>query len=169
MSSVKKSIDVQRPLTDVYNQWTRFEDFPAFMDGVEEVQQLDDRRLRWQVHIGGVERSFEAEIIEQEPDERISWRTEDGEDHTGAVTFHAIDDATTRVDVVMSYRPEGWVEKTGDALNIIDRRVESDLQRFKDLIEDDSLPIGGWRGRIETRNVKATDPASTVTPDARRM
>ena len=158
MSRVKKSIDVNRAESDVYNQWTRFEDFPAFMEGVKAVEQLNDRRLRWQVEIAGVERSFETEIVEQEPDERISWRTEDGEDHTGAVTFHAIDDHTTRVNVVMSYRPEDWVEKAGDAMKVIDRRVEADLQRFKELIEDEDLPIGGWRGRIERREVTATDP-----------
>ena len=154
MSRVEKSIDVKRPETDVYNQWTRFEDFPTFMEGVKDVEQLNDRRLRWQVEIAGVERSFETEIVEQEPDERISWRTDDGEDHTGAVTFLAIDATTTRVNLVMSYRPEGWVEKAGDAMKIIEKRVEGDLQRFKANIEDESLPIGGWRGRIERRHVE---------------
>ena len=162
MSRVEKSIDVNRPETDVYNQWTRFEDFPTFMDGVKDVEQLNDRRLRWQVEIAGVERSFETEIVEQQPDERISWRTDDGENHTGAVTFHAIDDTTTRVNLVMSYRPENWVEKAGDAMKIIEQRVDGDLKRFKELMEDERMPVGGWRGHIERRQVVSDDsgPAS---------
>lgn len=159
MSRVEKSIDVAQPLSKVYNQWTQFEDFPTFMGGVDEVEQLDSRRLRWTTSVGGVERTFETEIVEQHPDERISWRTEDGEDHTGAVTFEKIDENTTRVHVVMSYRPENWVEKVGDAFNIIDRRVGNDLERFKQLIEDETLETGAWRGRIEGREVKADDPA----------
>ena len=162
MSRIETSIDVNRPESDVYNQWTRFEDFPAFMEGVKEVEQLNDRRLRWQVEIAGVERSFETEIVEQEPDERISWRTDDGQDHTGAVTFHAIDDTTTRINLVMSYRPENWVEKVGDVLNVIEKRVGGDLERFKSLIEDESLPVGGWRGRIEHRRVTSNDPRPTT-------
>jgi uncharacterized membrane protein len=158
MSKVHKTIEVARPITQVYNQWTRFEDFPAFMEGVEDVAQRDDRTLEWTTRIGGVERNFTTEIVEQRPDEQISWRTEDGEDHTGSVTFEAVDDMTTRVAVVMSYRPENWVEKAGDALNVIDRRVEKDLERFKRLIEDEKTASGGWRGRIESRDVLSSDP-----------
>jgi uncharacterized membrane protein len=158
MSTVEKTIEIERPLQQVYNQWTQFEDFPAFMEGVEEVEQLDDRRLRWHVEIGGVDRTFDAEIIEQEPDQRIAWRAEDGEDHTGAVTFEPLPENTTRVTVVMSYRPENWVEKVGDAANIIDRRVEKDLERFKSLIEDENVESGSWRGRIQGRKVERSDP-----------
>jgi uncharacterized membrane protein len=161
MSTVEKSVEVNEPLKKVYDQWTQFEDFPAFMQGVEEVEQLDDKRLRWHVSIAGIDRVFETEIIEQEPDARISWRTEDGEDHTGAVTFDELSDDATRVTVVMSYRPENWVEKVGDATNIIDKRVEGDLERFKELIEDETLETGAWRGRISGREVQDTDP----TPD----
>jgi uncharacterized membrane protein len=158
VSTVQKSIEVDQPLAKVYNQWTQFEDFPAFMEGVEEVQQIDDKTLRWKVDVAGVDRSFDTEIIEQEPDHRISWRTEDGEDHTGAVTFDDLGGAT-RVNVVMSYRPENWVEKVGDAMNIIDRRVGKDLERFKELIEDETLETGAWRGRIHHRRVEEGDPA----------
>ena len=159
MSTVKKSIEVAAPLKKVYNQWTQFEDFPTFMAGVEEVQQLDAKNLRWKVSVAGVDRSFDTEIIEQEPDCRIAWRTEDGEDHTGAVTFEALGDDATRVNVVMSYRPENWVEKVGDAANIIDLRVQKDLERFKELIEDETLETGAWRGRIQGRRIEEDDPA----------
>jgi uncharacterized membrane protein len=159
MSTVEKSIEVNQPLRKVYNQWTQFEDFPAFMEGVEEVEQLDEKRLRWHTSVAGVDRTFETEIIEQEPDDRISWRTEDGEDHTGAVTFEDLAGDATRVSVVMSYRPENWVEKVGDAFNIIDKRVEGDLERFKELIEDETLETGAWRGRIRGREVEQDDPA----------
>ena len=159
MSKVETSIEVEQPLSKVYNQWTQFEDFPTFMGGVDEVEQLDARRLRWTVSVAGATRTFDAEVIEQHPDERVSWRTEDGEDHTGAVTFESLDAHTTRVNVVMSFRPEDWVEKVGDALNVLDRRVSNDLARFKELIEDESLETGAWRGRITGREVTADDPA----------
>ncbi len=168
MSRVEKSIDVAQPITKVYNQWTQFEDFPTFMGGVDEVEQLDARRLRWTTTVAGVTRTFDAEIIEQKPDEQIAWRTEDGEDHTGAVTFEQLDEHTTRVHVVMSFRPENWVEKVGDALNVLDRRVGNDLARFKDLIEDETLETGAWRGRIEGREVKADDPAPRSVSSERR-
>jgi uncharacterized membrane protein len=158
MSTVEKSIEVARPVSKVYNQWTQFEDFPAFMEGVDEVQQLDDRHLRWSVSVAGADRTFDTEIIEQKPDERIAWRTEDGEDHTGAVTFEQLKPGETRVTVVMSYRPETWVEKVGDAANIIDRRVGKDLECFKELIEDETLESGAWRGRIDDRRVEEGDP-----------
>jgi uncharacterized membrane protein len=158
MSRIEKSIEIDRPVTQVYNQWTQFEDFPAFMDGVEDVRQLDDKRLRWTTRVGGVDREFDTEIIEQKPDQQISWRTEDGEDHTGAVTFEDLGGNSTRVSVVMSYRPENWVEKVGDALHVLDRRVEKDLERFKKLIEDEATASGGWRGRIESRDVLVGDP-----------
>ena len=158
MSTIHKSIEIDRPVSQVYNQWTQFEDFPAFMEGVEEVQQLADDKLRWQTKIAGVERDFETEIIEQKPDQQISWRTEDGEDHTGAVTFEDLGGAASRVSVVMSYRPENFVEKVGDAMNILDKRVEKDLERFKKLIEDEATASGGWRGRISSRDVLAGDP-----------
>ena len=168
MTRVEKSIDVDQPITKVYNQWTQFEDFPTFMGGVDEVEQLDARHLRWTASVAGVERTFDTEIIEQKPDEQIAWRTEDGEDHTGAVTFEELGPNSTRVNVVMSYRPENWVEKVADALNIIDRRVGNDLERFKRLVEDETMETGAWRGRIEGRQVKADDLAPDLTSAERR-
>ena len=142
MSRVEKSIDVAQPITKVYNQWTQFEDFPTFMGGVDEVEQLDARRLRWTTTVAGVTRTFDAEIIEQKPDEQIAWRTEDGEDHTGAVTFEEIDPHTTRVNVVMSFRPENWVEKVGDALNVLDRRVGFGLDLERRCLEVEQRRVG---------------------------
>ena len=165
MSRVEKSIDVAQPITKVYNQWTQFEDFPTFMGGVDEVEQLDARRLRWTTSVAGVTRTFDAEIIEQKPDEQIAWRTEDGEDHTGAVVFDQLRDNATRVKVVMSYRPENWVEKTADATNVIDRRVQGDLERFKQLVEEQDVEAGAWRGRIDGGQVEQSDPQPNTPTD----
>lgn len=156
MSTVESTCEIARPVTEVYDRWTRFEDFPRFMEGVEEVRQLDDNHLEWHVSIAGVDRRFRTEIIEQEPDRRIAWRTEDGEDHTGAVTFDPSGDGT-RVSVVMSYRPENWVEKVADATNLIERRVNGDLERFKELAEDRATDPDGWRGRVDDRSVTDHD------------
>ncbi|MFJ9522284.1 SRPBCC family protein [Kitasatospora sp. NPDC101801] len=149
MSKVKESIDVDVPLHTAYNQWTQFEEFPKFMEGVEEVRQIDDRRTHWRTSIAGAEREFDAEIVDQLADERVSWRTVGGEvQQMGTVTFHSIDADHTRVSLAMDFQPHGMAEKAGDMLGILDRRVKGDLKRFKGFIEERGQESGGWRGRI---------------------
>src|SRR4029079_14188846 len=135
MATVEKKIEVEVPVQTAYNQWTQFEEFPAFMDGVEEVRQIDDRHLHWVAAFGGSRHEWDAEITEQKPDERVAWRNTDGKDNAGVVTFHRLDDANTRVMVQLDFVPEGIKEKLGDALGAPDRRVKRDLQRFKELLE----------------------------------
>ncbi len=149
MSTIEESIDVQVPLRTAYDQWTQFEEFPRFMEGVESVEQIDDTRLRWAVEIAGVRREWDAEISEQQPDERIAWRATEGPDNAGVVTFHRIDDATTRIMLQLDFDPEGFVEAAGDALGIVRRRTEGDLVRFKEFIEERGVETGAWRGKVE--------------------
>ncbi|WP_033353275.1 SRPBCC family protein [Kitasatospora aureofaciens] len=150
MSMVKESVDVDVPLHAAYNQWTLFEEFPRFMEGVDAVTQLDDRHNHWRTSIGGVSREFDTEIVDQLPDERIAWRTMDGGDvdQKGVVTFQKLDDLHTRVNMAIDFRPEGIAEKTADVLGVVDRRVKGDLRRFKEFIEERGRAEGGWRGRI---------------------
>ena len=149
MSTVEESIDVNVPVRTAYNQWTQFEEFPRFMEGVEEIRQLDDTHLHWRTKIAGVTREFDAEITEQHPDHRIAWRATDGTQHAGVVTFHRLDDATTRIMVQMDTEPEGLIEQAGDKLGILKRRVKGDLDRFKALIEERGTESGAWRGEVE--------------------
>lgn len=149
MSTVTSDIDIDLPITTVYNQWTQFEDFPAFMSGVEEVRQLSDTMLHWRVKVGGVEREFDAEITEQLPDERIAWTSVDGPKHAGVVTFHRLEDMKTRVRLQLEWEPEGFVEKAGALLNIDDLQVKTDLQRFAKLMESNGFETGAWRGEVE--------------------
>jgi uncharacterized membrane protein len=148
MSTIEESVDVRVPVTTAYNQWTQFEEFPRFMEGVEEVRQLDDTRLHWVAAFGGRRHEWDAEVTEQKPDERVAWRSTDGKDNAGVVTFHRIDDATTRIMVQMDFVPEGVIEKPGDAVGAPERRVQGDLQRFKELIETRGEASGGWRGVV---------------------
>lgn len=148
MSLIEKSITVNVPIKTAYNQWTQFEDFPKFMEGVISVQQLDNKMLRWRANIGGVEKEFTAEITEQIPDTRIAWRTRGGEMHGGVVTFHRLDDTQTRVMLQMEYEPQGAMEKIGDLLGVTSRRVEKDLERFKEFVERRGAETGAWRGEI---------------------
>jgi len=157
MSVVTKSIDVDVPMRVAYNQWTQFEEFPRFMEGVESIEQFDDVRLRWHISIGGIHRTFEALIEEQEPDSRVAWRSTEGPDHAGKVSFAPLESDRTRVEVEMEYEPEGWTEKIADALNIIDRRVERDLERFKEFIENEGRETGAWRGEIDDAQVVEGD------------
>jgi uncharacterized membrane protein len=148
MSNIEQSIDVEVPVRTAYDQWTQFEDFPRFMDGVEEIRQLDDTHTHWRTRVAGREKAFDATITEQTPDQRIAWTSEQGPEHAGVVTFHRLDEGRTRVMLQMDYEPEGALEKAGDALGLVRRRVEGDLERFKELIEGRGTQSGGWRGEV---------------------
>jgi uncharacterized membrane protein len=149
MASANKHVEVNVPLSVAYNQWTQFEDWPQFMEGVKQVQQLDERRLQWRTEIAGKDEQFEVEITEQKPDERIAWRSLRGAKNAGVVTFHYIAENRTRVTLQMDYEPEGVVEKTGSALGVVDRRVQGDLERFKEFLESRGRETGAWRGKID--------------------
>src|SRR3954447_10564797 len=149
MASIEQSIEVGVPVRTAYNQWTQFEEFPQFMEGVEEVRQVDDTHTRWRTSVGGKEQEFDAEITEQIPDERVAWQSQAGRDQAGVVTFHKIDDAKTKIMLQLDAEPEGVVEKVGDALGVLERRVKGDLERFKELIETRGAESGGWRGEVE--------------------
>jgi uncharacterized membrane protein len=149
MSTIEHSIDVAVPVRTAYNQWTQFEDFPRFMEGVEEVRQLDDTHLHWRTKVGGREKEFDAEITEQRPDERIAWSARQGAEQAGVVTFHRVDDDHTRIMLQLEAEPEGPVEKAGDALGVLKRRVKGDLERFKEMIESRGAETGGWRGEVD--------------------
>lgn len=142
------AVDVSAPVRVAYNQWTQFEEFPQFMKGVDSVQQLTDDRLAWVVDIMGVTREFETVITEQTPDHRIAWTTTDGPKHEGVVTFHKIDDDTTRVTLQMDFDPQGFLENAADATGLVAQRIKGDLDEFKDFIEDRSRATGAWRGTI---------------------
>jgi uncharacterized membrane protein len=152
MSSITESVDVDVPVPTAYNQWTQFESFPAFMDGVERVRQLDDTHTRWVMKIGGVVRQFDATITEQLPDERVAWHSDAGPNHAGVVTFHRIGEGRTRVTAQMEIDPEGFAENVADKLGVLARRVKGDLARFKEFIENRGHPTGAWRGNVDRPN-----------------
>jgi uncharacterized membrane protein len=149
MSVIEESIEVECPVNVVYNQWTQFEEFPKFMDGVEEVIQLDDERIHWKARIGGQVREWDARIVEQKPDERIAWRSEDGSENAGVVTFHKLADDRSKVMLQLDFEPDGVVEAAGDALGFVRRRAVGDLERFKGFIEERGRETGAWRGEID--------------------
>ena len=150
MSTIEQSVEVDVPVRTAYNQWTQFEEFPRFMEGVEQVQQQSDTRLHWVAKIAGARREWDAEITEQRPDERVAWKSTSGAKNDGVVTFHRIADGKTRVMLQLDFDPEGFVEKAGDALGIVRSRTHGDLERFKDFVEGRGTETGAWRGDITT-------------------
>jgi uncharacterized membrane protein len=149
MERIEKTIEVIAPLRSVYNQWTQFEDFPHFMDGVKEVRQLDDTHVYWHAEIFGKDKEWNAEITEQVPDQRISWRSVSGDaPNAGTVRFEPVSQEHTRVRLTMAYEPEGVLENVGDALGIMRARVEKTLEQFKKFIERRGVETGGWRGEV---------------------
>jgi uncharacterized membrane protein len=146
---IEKRIDVDRPLRTVYNQWTQFESFPAFMAGVKEVRQIDDTHVHWRAEVWGKEVEWDAEITEQEPDKRISWKSISGAHNAGTVRFEPLGDSRTQIRLVMAYEPEGAVENVGDALGLFERQVQTSVEQFKEFIESRGTETGAWRGEVE--------------------
>ncbi|MDT0214469.1 SRPBCC family protein [Rothia sp. ARF10] len=152
-SKIEKSVTVDVPVEMAYNQWTQFEEFPRFMGGVQEVQQLDDKRLHWVAEIAGVRREWDATILEQRQDEKIAWAATQGATNAGAVYFSPVGAGQTRVTLELEYEPEGLVEKAGDAVNVIERQAEKDVESFKTFIEGRMSETGAWRGEVEGSTV----------------
>jgi uncharacterized membrane protein len=148
MERLEKYVDINVPVRTAYNQWTQFEEFPRFMEGVESVKQLDDIRLHWVANVGGERKEWDARITDQIPDQRIAWRSEGGEFTAGSVSFNPLGSTQTRVIVQLDYEPHGITEKVADALGVVSRRVEGDLERFKDFIEKRGHETGSWRGTV---------------------
>jgi uncharacterized membrane protein len=148
MSTLEKSIEVSVPVRTAYNQWTQFEEFPRFMEGVKEVNQLDDTHLHWKAAIAGQEKEWDAEITEQTPDQRIAWTSRGGAINGGVVTFHRLSDARSKVMLQLEYAPQGVAENVGDALGVVSLRVQGDLERFKEFIEKRGRETGAWRGQV---------------------
>ena len=149
MARVEKSIEIEKPVRMVYDQWTQFEEFPRFMEGVEEVHQIDDKTLHWRAKIGGKTEDWEAEIVQQTPDQAIAWRHTRGAVNSGVVSFTPLEGDRCRVTLALDYDPHGLVEKVGDMLGFVSRRIEGDLERFKRFVEERSSETGAWRGAVK--------------------
>jgi uncharacterized membrane protein len=149
MSEILEAIDVDVPVRTAYDQWTQFETFPSFMEGVKSVRQLDDRTLEWKADVAGREKTWTARITEQTPDQRIAWTATEGAHNAGVVTFHRLDEGRSRVTLQLDVDPEGPIENVGDALGLVKGRVKGDMERFKDFIEHRGTETGAWRGEID--------------------
>jgi uncharacterized membrane protein len=160
MASVEKSIEVNLPVRTVYNQWTQFEEFPHFMDGIAEVRQIDDTHLHFRAEITGQEEEWDAEITEQIPDRQVAWRSTSGSEHSGQVRFEPLGAERTRVTATIGYEPEGVIETIGDLVGVVERHVEQDLERFKTFIEARGSETGAWRGEVNAGSVKSS-PSGT--------
>jgi len=151
---IQQSVDVAVPIEEAYDQWTRFEEWPEFMHRVDSVQQVDDSTVHISTKVWGITKEFDAEIVEQRPDERIEWHSEDGLMNSGVVTFHSLAPRLTRIEVTMDVKPDSLVEKAGRGMRFTKRAVRGDLHRFKAYVEMEEHTDKGWRGTIEDGDVK---------------
>jgi uncharacterized membrane protein len=154
MAKVEHSVEVNVPVSTAYNQWTQFESFPQFMEGVEEVHQMGDKQLHWRAKIGGQEREWNAEITEQSPDQRVAWTSTSGARNAGVVTFHHLEPGHCKVMLQMEFEPEGAAESMGTAMGVVTGRVKGDLDRFKEFMETRRTETGAWRGEIKREEVR---------------
>lgn len=164
MTSVTQAIEVDVPVRTAYNQWTQFEEFPSFMDGVEEVRQITDESLEWRAEIAGQTRTWGTRITEQVPDRKIAWVAVEGERLDGTVEFEPVGDDRTRVNLTMTYEPDDALEKAADVLRVVDGRVRGDLERFKRFIESRGRETGAWRGEIPPDSPEPEAPGGTAIP-----
>jgi uncharacterized membrane protein len=164
VSRIIEEIEIRAPVRVAYDQWTQFESFPRFMEGVDRVQQLDDTTLEWTATIAGVTKTWRAEIVEQRPDDIVAWRSTEGAHNDGAVRFEALGPDRTRVVLQLDVEPEGAVESAGDALGIVERRVRGDLERFRELIDRRGQATGGWRGTVEDGRVEDRSDSPAGSP-----
>jgi uncharacterized membrane protein len=148
MEQIQKEFDIDCPVHTVYNQWTQFEEFPRFMEGIKEVRQLDDTHLHWRATIAGKDKEWDAQITEQVPDQHITWRSTSGAANAGMVHFEPLGTNRTRVLLRMEYEPEGFVESVGDAVGVVSAKVERAVEKFKDLVEQRGQETGAWRGEV---------------------
>ena len=161
MQRIEKTVDVNAPVRAVYNQWTQFEEFPRFMPGVISVRQIDDTHLRWNACFwSGVDQEWDAEITEQDPDKRISWKSVSGTPNSGTVRFEPLDDSHTRVRLVMAYQPQGFVENAGDMVGLVEGKVQQAMRGFKDFIEERRTETGAWRGEVHDSTANPKTPQS---------
>jgi uncharacterized membrane protein len=148
MERIEKTFDVDCPIDTVYNQWTQFEAFPEFMEGIDEVRQIDDTHLHWKAKIAGKEKEWDAEIVEQVPDKVIAWRSTTGAPNAGTVRFEPLNRDRTRIKLTMDYEPKGFIENVGDAVGVVSHKVEDAVERFKELLEKRRGETGAWRGEV---------------------
>jgi uncharacterized membrane protein len=151
MSQIIEAVDVDVAVRTAYDQWTQFESFPEFMDGIKQVRQLDDRTLEWVADVAGKEKRWKATITEQEPDQRIAWTSTEGARNAGVVTFHRLGEGRSRVTLQLDVEPDGPLETVGDALGVVKNRVKDDMKRFKTFIESRGTETGAWRGEIKQK------------------
>ncbi len=151
---IQQSVDVAVPVKVAYNHWTEFEDWPEFMHRIETAEQVDDSTVSFQAKIWGISKRFEAEIVEQRPDQRIEWNVTDGYAHTGVVTFHPLSENLTRIDLSLDIQPSNVIDKASRGMRFAKRAVRGDLHRFKAYVELDKDDKDGWRGTIEDGKVK---------------
>jgi uncharacterized membrane protein len=163
VSRIIETIEVDVPVRVAYDQWTQFESFPKFMEGVERVVQVDDATLEWTASIAGKVKNWRAEITEQRPDEVVAWRSTDGAQNDGQVRFESQAADRTRIELQLDVEPEGLVEKAGDALGVVERRVRGDLERFKDFVESRGQATGAWRGTVDDGRVETGNEAGHGT------
>lgn len=161
---VERSIEIDRPVRMVYDQFTQFEEFPLFMEGVLDVEQIDERTLHWRASVAGRIEEWDAQIVAQIPDQQIAWRHLHGAVNRGVVTFTPLEGHRCRVRLALEYDPRGPLEKTGHALGFLARTVEGDLERFKEFVEERSEATGGYRGELRpgdlTRRQGGSPPAA---------
>jgi len=154
MASVEKTIEVDVPVETAYNQWTQFETFPQFMESVEQVTQVTDTQLHWVAKVAGKTKEWDAQITEQEPDRRIAWSSTSGAQNAGVVSFESAGPDRARINLRLEVEPEGPVESSGAALGFLDRRVQGDLERFKQFIEERGTSTGAWRGEVREESAR---------------
>jgi uncharacterized membrane protein len=157
---IQQAVDVAKPLKEVFNHWTSYEDWPEFMHRIESAEEVDKTTVSFQAKIWGISKRFTAKVLEQKPDERIEWDVAEGYAHTGVVTFHELSKNLTRVDITLDIQPSNLIDKASRGMRFAKRAVRGDLHRFKAWVELDDESKRGSRLTIEDGKAKRSQSRS---------
>lgn len=132
---IQRWTDVALPVDQVYEEFTKFDQFPRFMHRVLNVEQKGRNKVSWSEKIWFSSRQWEGRVTEKRENDRIVWKTNSGMEHKGIVSFHELAPNLTRVMVDMEFEPSGMMEKMASGLRFVKRAVQADLARFKTYVE----------------------------------
>ncbi|WAX81445.1 SRPBCC family protein [Streptomyces sp. KMM 9044] len=160
MSTIEESIDIDVPVHVAYNQWTQFETFPRFVDGVKRVDQIQAVMTHWVTRFGPRTYEYDAEIVEQVPDRLVRWNVLDKPRHAGTATFEELGTGRCRVTLRVDLRSRGLLKRTAAAPGLARRVVHTALTSFKEFTEGQGRETGAWRGEISRGHVQPTEGRS---------
>ncbi|MGH2867064.1 MAG: hypothetical protein ACRDNK_05770 [Solirubrobacteraceae bacterium] len=131
---IQAAVDVAVPSAVAFGEWMHLEWLPDGGNRVLDVEREGDRELTGRLQ-GGEGEGWRAEILDEREEESFAWESVQGSDCAGLITFHALSERLTRIELSLDVRPVSMAQAMALASRLADRRVMADLRRFKARLE----------------------------------